>query len=137
MVHGFTFNNLGTVQEEYLNYLQQARSLPREMRNRGIQWVKPRYNPEFVVYADGTAEVPEKDQPLLARLNLKDKVTKRIGLESVGELLYYLTKNERGYFGIPKTLDHITSRGLRELSRILEAAKEDFTDIYPALVEKE
>jgi len=127
MVHGFTSNGIGSVQEEYKAYLQQAESLPKEMRRRGIGSVSSRFiETNFKVYADGTAEVPTRTQPVLARIGLTQKSTKRVGLESFGEMLYHLTATERRYEEEPRHLDQVTSGDLKGLASALSLSCMDF-----------
>ena len=127
MVHGFTCNGIGSVQEEYKGYLQQAESLPREMRRRGISSVNARFiETNFKVYADGTVEVPMRTQPVLARIGLTQKSTKRIGLENFGEMLYHLTATERRYEEEPRHLDQIAPADLKRLASALSLSCMDF-----------
>ena len=53
-------------------------------------------------------------------------VKRRVGLESVGELLYNVTSDEERYQHVPKDLDHIAPADLRELSSVLRTQEQSF-----------
>jgi hypothetical protein len=95
---------------------------------RGFQRIDCRYNSQnfnFVVYCDGTAEVPIRNQPLLAKLRVQNKKTKRIGLKNLGELLHNLTTEKDKYSYSPILLDGMQDEDIMELTAALKSA-EDF-----------
>ncbi|MBP7708157.1 hypothetical protein KA107_00605 [Candidatus Pacearchaeota archaeon] len=98
----------------YSDYISVARSLPTEMVKRQVQYIPVHVDGKSIrVYIDGTAEFPTKNQPLLARLGLREPVQKRVGLESLGEILEYLTEGSPFPYNLGAPL---TSRGFHMIS---------------------
>ncbi|MBT4165764.1 hypothetical protein HOE04_01865 [archaeon] len=123
------------IREKYKAYLKQAESLPKEMKRRGIQYVNPRFmETDFVVYVDGTAEVPRRAESFLEYIGLKSRPMKRIGLDSVGELLYHLTSDPNRYNCVPKDLNQIDSFNLERLTNAL-SLEEDVVRSSKKLIE--
>lgn len=78
-----------SLQGQYETYMKQIGELSSEMQELGIQYIKPWFcDIKFKVYPDGTAEIPvRRSFPWVGR-----RSTKKVGLESLGELLYHLTR---------------------------------------------
>lgn len=54
----------------------------------------------------------------MSKFGLKDKETKRVGLKSVGELLYHL--NPSGYDSFPTGLNRVSVEEMQNLRQALE-----------------
>jgi len=115
---------MGIIHNLYNGYLSQAKRLSEEMLQQGVFHLSLSYRGKsFTIYSDGTAEVPlrEDSSQILRRGSLHSQQTKRIGLQSLGEMVYYLTPDRSEFEELPKDLDSLTEGDIVSLHTLLNS----------------